>query len=542
MYNERVQPEIHHGRRDLWLPGLVVVVGWGLSLATWWLLVLDRRESVLHWSAELADETERLAARGVESYLAALDGLALSWARIGPGSVEGWQADVGRLRGNFPAVDFVAWADRDGEGLRVSSGGAQPAPAELRSLRREPGASFGPILRGPDPDANGASSVDLRLPVGPDGASGLLLARVDLPTLLREVLAGVALGFALEVRWDDVEIFARGQPSSDPWQEWWRSERRVELPHGVVWRILQRPTAELAAVQLTPTPHYLLASGLVLWLVVAGLAHQVRLTRRQARFLAASNRALEERGDELEGRVAERTRELEDAVGELRSFNQMVAHDLRSPLGAVLNLVSILEEDYRGRTLDAEGVDLLARIRSSASRTGELLDGLLHLSRAGRAALEIRPIDVRDLVEEIFAQVRIAESDSDVEFVVEDLPAIEGDRTLLGDVFSNLFTNALRYSRGREKRRIEVRGVAEGARCVYEVADNGRGFDMRFQDKLFAVFERLDPDDGVGGTGVGLAVVARVVRRHGGRVWAEGRPGEGARFFLELPRRAEVGS
>jgi two-component system sensor kinase len=223
-------------------------------------------------------------------------------------------------------------------------------------------------------------------------------------------------------------------------------------------------------------------------------------------------------------------------VAELRAFNQTVSHDLRSPLGAVLNFASILEEDYRDRPLDAEGLAIVQRIRLSAGRATELLDGLLTLSRAGRAALELEVIDLTALALEIFAQVRVSEDDRDVECVVEDLPQAWGDRPLIGDVFANLFSNALKYSRGCEKRRIVVRGAADGGECVVEVADTGRGFDMRFQERLFGMFERLDPDDGVAGTGAGLAIVERIVRRHGGRVWAEGRPGEGARFFFTLPR------
>ena len=117
------------------------------------------------------------------------------------------------------------------------------------------------------------------------------------------------------------------------------------------------------------------------------------------------------------------------------------------------------------------------------------------------------------------------------------LPEARGDRTLLGEVFSNLFSTALKYSRGREKRRVEASGRIEDGECIYEVADNGHGFDMRFADKLFGLFERLHADDGIEGTGVGLAITARIVQRHGGRVWAEGEPGKGACFGFSIPLR-----
>jgi two-component system sensor kinase len=290
-------------------------------------------------------------------------------------------------------------------------------------------------------------------------------------------------------------------------------------------------------------------------LVLAVLAHQLRVIVRQSRFLEASNRALEMRGAELESKVDERTEALQDAVTELEAFNYSVSHDLRSPLGAILNFTTILEEDHRDRPLDGAGIALIERIRRSANRAMALLEDLLKLSRAGRSALDFETIDMAALARETFAQVRVAEGDDEIEFIVEPLPEAIGDRTLLGDVFANLFSNALKYSRGREKRRIRVAaherrghdgpgrftelepGTSDRSEVVYTVSDNGHGFDMRFADKLFRLFERLHTDDEIEGTGVGLAMVARIVKRHGGRVQADSRPGEGACLSFSLPRR-----
>jgi len=290
-------------------------------------------------------------------------------------------------------------------------------------------------------------------------------------------------------------------------------------------------------MRLTPIPHYLLAAGIALSVVLAVLAHQLRVIVRQSRFLSASNLALERRGLELESRVADRTEALEEAVSELEAFNYSVSHDLRSPLGAILNFTTILEEDYRNRPLDDDGIAILDRIRRSASRATALLEDLLQLSRAGRAALTFEHVDMTQLARETFAQVRVAEGDDEIEFVLEPLPPAQGDRTLLGGVFSNLFSNALKYSRSCEKRCVTVSGRIDDGQCIYEVADNGHGFDMRFSDKLFHLFERLHSDDDVEGTGVGLAMVGRIIKRHGGRVWAEGEPGQGARFSFALPHR-----
>jgi len=221
---------------------------------------------------------------------------------------------------------------------------------------------------------------------------------------------------------------------------------------------------------------------------------------------------------------------------ELEAFNFSVSHDLRSPLGAVLNFVAILEEEHAPQ-LSPAGRDLVARIRGSAERAVGLLEGLLKLSRAGRAELEIETLDMSTLAREAFAQARGAGDEGEIELVICPLAAARGDRALVGSVFVNLLGNAVKYTRGREKRRIVVSGVSSGeAMNVYSVADNGVGFDDRHASKLFGAFERLHPSGQYEGAGIGLAIVARIIQRHGGRVWAEGRPEQGATFFFTLPR------
>ncbi|NNL67729.1 MAG: GHKL domain-containing protein, partial [Myxococcales bacterium] len=393
-------------------------------------------------------------------------------------------------------------------------------------------------VTGPEPRPTDGLGYRILLPVRtPEDHAGVLVARFAFEPLLESLLQARASGHALSIVWNDQEIFRRGTPSTDRWQDWWRVEEEIALPFGGRWRMEQRPTPELAAARLSALPHYLLGAGLLLAGVLALAVHQLRVISRQSRFLSASNLLLERRGLELEDQVAGRTEELSQAVAELEAFNYSVSHDLRTPLGAILNFTAILAEDYRDRPLDAEGRALLARINRSGQRAVNLLEGLLQLSRAGRAALERERIDMAALARESFAQVRAAEPDADVEFQVDPLPEADGDRALLGDVFVNLFSNALKYSRGVEKRRIHVTARREDGEILYEVTDNGQGFDMRYVDKLFGVFERLHGSDEIEGTGVGLAMVARIVKRHGGRVAAEGEPGVGARFSFALPDR-----
>jgi len=528
--------------RDLWLPALVALAGSLLSLGLWGRLVAERREQILATAQETGFETRQALEIGLEHQVETLRGLQDLWASFGIRPIDEWKANVGQRVDRVAGLRSVAWVDLDEPGTRIAVGEQRSAAqAEIDEERARLHADA-PYLDGPERDASGGVQYWVFLPVRtPNDHSGVLVGRFAASPFLEDVLSARAAGYALSVFWGDDEIFSRGTAVSDPWQAWWRVEDTVRLPLGGEWRVLLRPTPEFAALRLTPNPHYLLGVGIVLSLALAVVAYQLRLIVRQSRFLAAANRALERRGVELESRVAERTEALRDAVTELEAFNYSVSHDLRSPLGAILNFSAILEQDYRDRPLDAEGVAILGRVRRSAEKATTLLEDLLQLSRAGRAALSFESIDMTALARETFAQVRAAQADPDVEFVVDPLPEAVGDRALLGDVFENLFSNALKYSRDREKRRIEVSGRLEDGECVFEVADNGRGFDMRFVDKLFGLFERLHTEDEVEGTGVGLAMVARIVKRHGGRVWAEGRPDVGARFSFALPIREQSG-
>jgi signal transduction histidine kinase len=280
--------------------------------------------------------------------------------------------------------------------------------------------------------------------------------------------------------------------------------------------------------------------GLVLAIALGVLTHHLRASYLRARFLAAGNEALEASAGELrrlnqalESRVRARTQELE-------AFTHSISHDLKSPLGAILNFAAILELDYRDEPLDQEGLELLGRIRTSASRGNELLEGLLRLTRAGRDDLQTTRIDMNALAREALAMARQSEPESKVVVKLDPLPEAIGDRALIREALVNLFDNALKYSRNQSARKIAVRAHTTESGCVYEVEDNGQGFDMRHAEKLFGLFERLPSAKGTEGTGVGLALVARIIRRHDGRIWAESEPGEGAHFFFTLPLKPEA--
>jgi PAS domain S-box-containing protein len=241
---------------------------------------------------------------------------------------------------------------------------------------------------------------------------------------------------------------------------------------------------------------------------------------------------------ELEQRVRDRTAQLEAANKELEAFSYSVSHDLRAPLRAIDGFSRILLEDYISN-LDEEGKRVLSVIRNNTQKMGQLIDDLLLFSRLGRQ--EISPADIRmtELAKGVFEEIKPPANERNLQFNMKTLPLAQGDRSMVKQVFANLLSNAIKFTRAKEMATIEIGGTNNGVENIYYVKDNGVGFDMQYVGKLFGVFQRLHSAAEFEGTGVGLAIVQRIIHRHGGRVWAEGKVGEGATFYFTLPRKGE---
>ena len=237
---------------------------------------------------------------------------------------------------------------------------------------------------------------------------------------------------------------------------------------------------------------------------------------------------------ELEERVRSRTAELEAANRELESFSYSVSHDLRAPLRHISGFAGLLEEQL-GETADPETRHFLSAISRSVAEMGRLIDGLLRFSRAGRSEMHVEPVEMDRLVREALDLLEGQAGERNVEVRVGEVLPAAGDVTLLRQVWANLLDNAFKYTRGRDPALVEVGSRDSGGETVYWVRDNGVGFDPRYAQRLFGVFERLHPADQFEGTGIGLANVQRIVVRHGGRCWAEAEVEAGATFFFALP-------
>jgi light-regulated signal transduction histidine kinase (bacteriophytochrome) len=238
----------------------------------------------------------------------------------------------------------------------------------------------------------------------------------------------------------------------------------------------------------------------------------------------------------LEQRVQQRTGELLAANKELEAFSYSVSHDLRAPLRAVDGFSRMVLADYAAQ-LDAEGQRMLGVIRSEAQRMGRLIDDLLAFSRLGRQTIESARIDMLELSREVFDELSAHEPGRAVNFDLHPLPPALGTEAMIRQVWVNLIGNALKFTKERETAEIEIGVKDEGDELVYYIKDNGVGFDMRYVDKLFGVFQRLHSQQEFPGTGVGLALVQRIIQRHGGRVWVEAELNHGATFYFTLPNQ-----
>lgn len=239
---------------------------------------------------------------------------------------------------------------------------------------------------------------------------------------------------------------------------------------------------------------------------------------------------------QLVTKLREHARVVEEANRELDSFTYSVSHDLRAPLRAIDGFSRILVDEHAAR-MSPEETRLVQVIRRNTLQMGQLIDDLLAFARLGRKELAVGPVEMKNLLIELVPEVLTGTEERVIDLRVGALPSAVGDRSLLKQVWLNLVSNAVKYTRKRERAVIQISGEKTADENVYIVEDNGAGFSMAYIDKLFGVFQRLHRNNEFEGTGVGLALVQRIVRRHGGRVWAEGQEDVGAKFYFTLPHR-----
>ncbi len=239
---------------------------------------------------------------------------------------------------------------------------------------------------------------------------------------------------------------------------------------------------------------------------------------------------------ELEEKVKERTFQLEDANKELEAFTYSVSHDLRAPLRAIDGFTKIIQEDYYAN-FDEEGKRILNVIRKNTNKMDNLINDLLLLSKTSRANLRLSIINVEKLVQNIYDEIADNKTKEEFTILIKEMPTIEADINLIRQVFLNLISNAIKYSSLSKMKSIEIGGYYKGNQNTFYIKDKGVGFNPKYISKLFGVFQRLHHSRDFEGTGVGLAIVKRIINKHGGNVWAEGEENEGATFWFSIPTR-----
>jgi two-component system, sensor histidine kinase and response regulator len=264
------------------------------------------------------------------------------------------------------------------------------------------------------------------------------------------------------------------------------------------------------------------------------LIEEIKVSKLIAARLKESERELLSLNTQLEHRVIERTKQLESSNSELESFSFSVSHDLRTPLRHIGGFINLLTESNSAK-LNNEGLRYLKIISDSTVEMGDLIDALLAFSRLGRTKLQLTPINSNSIVRNVLRTFTEELTGRKVELNIKELPDALGDENLIRQVWINLISNALKYSRKVENAVIDIGGKTEDDKAIFFIKDNGAGFDMKYSDKLFSVFQRLHKEKDFEGIGIGLANVNRIIMRHGGNCRAEGEVGKGATFYFSLP-------
>jgi PAS domain S-box-containing protein len=306
---------------------------------------------------------------------------------------------------------------------------------------------------------------------------------------------------------DEQEVMRSGKPHVD-FEEW------------VVW-----PDGRETWVTTTKMP---LRNSEGQTIGIFGISHDITERKRAEQAIRQLNADLEAQAEQLQA-----------ANKELEAFSYSVSHDLRAPLRAIDGFTRILVEDYES-LLDEEGKRICGVISREARRMGQLIDDLLSFSRLGRKEMYTSRIDMNALAAAVFEELIKEETRERIDFELARLPMARGDTSLIRQVWVNLLSNAIKFTSKKERSVIEVGSKHTREENIYYVRDNGAGFDMEYANKLFGVFQRLHSESEFSGTGVGLAIVQRIVRRHGGRVWAQGEAEKGATFYFALPRKENL--
>ena len=522
---------------SLLLSSIVALV----TVVTWKLLIDHHQGQVARIAESESYAARSQLIRNVDTVFRALRDIRDYWTRYGHLPRDQWVSEPGVELADLEGFRLILWND-PARGIRYARTrdhpvlDYRPTDPEWKTLEALDSKAR-PVTRetilGPNVDRDGTVTYEICLPVTDAGQGpAYLLAVVDSQESFERLLLDESPGYAISVFWDDVLLFRRGETAAGLPESWTR-EGMIRTSLGSLWRVVHQPTRELAESHNTPALTAVLWSGLAIAVLVGLLLFENGRAESRATAAESAERKLADLNRDLEQQIAERVRELADRSADLETITDSVAHDLRNPLNSISVNTQLLQQQFRNE-LGEEGLAALQRTTSSIKRMTEILERLLGLSVVSQSIFEREEIDVRTIVGEVFEELSSTEQSPPVQLVAEDLPKASADPVLVRTLIMNLLGNAIKYTREKPSRRIDVGSVIQDGVDVFCVRDNGIGFEPESAEKMFRAFERLDGHGEKDGVGLGLDIAARVVRRHGGRIWAEGRLGEGAAIYFTL--------
>ncbi|HEX2138691.1 MAG TPA: ATP-binding protein, partial [Woeseiaceae bacterium] len=447
--------------------------------------------------------------RNVDMMLHALRNVHLYWSRYAHLPREQRAAETGIDLVYFDGVEMILWRDaaRGVNYIRTSEHPEfdyRPTEEEWAAaqemLARSEGVHDEAIL-GPFMGEDGRPRYEVHLV----GEEGVLVAVIDAWTSFDAMLRDVSPGYSISVWWDEVLLYRRGEPAGGV-AESHSHAGMIRTSMGNLWKVIHTPTEDFALSTKAPALTAVLYTGLAIAALVGLLLFENGRARSRAHAAEVAEEQLAELNRNLEEQIAERTKELAARSADLGTITDSVAHDLRNPLNSISVNTQLLEQQY-GRVLGEDGVTALQRTSSGVKRMAEILDRLLGLSIISHATFRRERVNLKEMVTDIFEELSASEPPPPVHFEISDLPEADADPTLVRTLIMNLLGNALKYTRYKDDRRIDVGFEMQDGVPVYCVRDNGIGFDCEGESRMFRAFDRLGRDGGSEeGLGLGLNI------------------------------------
>jgi signal transduction histidine kinase len=515
------------------------------------MMLLAGAAVVLLWAALKRDQESRVAdiveavsyaarsemARQLMAQFRAFGLVREFWSEYALTPVDQWQADAMIEIDHFEGLEVIAWAER--EGPRFFSAGPNialshtPSDEEWALIQDSLDAAFGvteDTVLDPQLDADGHAVLRLYLPVTDGGREAVMIAIIDITDQIDALLEDDSPGYEILVSCcDGLEIFRTGDFGAAV-PDAWRRGGLIEPLDGVLLRVEHQPSAELALDFSPWALNAVLVVGLALALAIGTVAYHSRRADERARAARLAERQVRALNEELEQRVEQRTRDLNDALSDLNTIGLSVAHDVRNPLNtAGLTIEALLATNDKGDDVTAR----LNRVKSGLDQINTILERLMALSSVSSFATERQRLDLEALASRVGRELI---ADDEATLTVEPLPPAYVDPTMAHILLTNLIGNAIRHSIPGDRPRIEIGARRDRNSTTYFVRDHGPGIDAGARKDLFSPARRARADSrNGGGLGLGLAIAARVLARHGGSIWVEDTEGGGATFCFRLP-------